>query len=127
MYGTCGQEISTIQGNAIEGSLFSIAIKLNLSIVRSTDCYIITASNGTYEIMLNGSISLPAMSARADSALRLLSLIVIPIIIVLMVIGVIAIILWRRQRHGNHLCLIYYACILIATGEYSRPFLQCSV
>lgn len=129
MYGICGQEMSTIQGNAIEGSLFTIAIKLNSSIVRSTDCYIITASNGTYEIMLNGSISLPAMSERADNVL--LSLIVIPVITVLVVgviiIMVVGIILRRRQQHGNQLCLIYYVCILIAIGEYSTPFFQCPV
>ena len=96
LYGTCGQEMDTIQGNAIDGSPFMIIIQLNSSIVRSTDCYIVTASNGTYEIVVNGSISLP-MSERADNAP--LSLIVIPI--VLMVLGVITVIVigiifWRR-------------------------------
>lgn len=112
--------MSTIQGNAIEGSLFTIAIKLNSNIVRSTDCYIITASNGTYEIMLNGSISLPAMSKRADSAL--FSLIVIPIAIVSVIIGVIVIgvIFWRRknQYNGNQLSFSRECYFSIFLGRF---------
>ena len=109
-YGICGQEEYTIQGNVSDESPFEISIGLNSSIVESINncCYIITARNGTYEIIVNGSCtSLPA-SEGVDNArdLRLVSLIVlltIPItIIILVVLGFI--IFWRRKVHGNQLC-----------------------
>jgi hypothetical protein len=103
-YGICGQEKYTIQGNISDESPFKISIELNSSIVGFTNCcYIITASNGTYEIMVNGScISLPIVIDNARD-LRLLSLIVLVLVIpILVVLGVIVAVFWRRKLvHGN--------------------------
>ena len=111
IYGTCGQEIHTIQGSGIDGSPSMITIKLNSSIINSMSCYIVTASNGTYEIVVNGSINLP-MSEKTGNAL--LSLIVLPAVFLLgmggIIIIVIGVIFWRRrqQHDGNEFSYIDY-------------------
>ena len=79
LYGTCSQEMYTIQGNATEGSPFMITVKLNSSIVRSRNYYIVTASNGTYEIRVNGSTNLSGMSEGFNSDVIQ---IVLPIVVV---------------------------------------------
>ena len=106
-YGLCGQEEYTIQGNVSDESLFEISIGLNSSIVELINncCYIITARNGTYEIIVNGSCtSLPANEG-VDNAqdLRLVSLTVlaIPITIIIVVVVLEFTIFWRRKVHGN--------------------------
>ena len=104
IYGQCGQERYTDQGNVTDGSSFVITIKLNLSIIGSNYCYNVTASNGTYEIVMNGSRNLP-MRDEGESNNAVLSVIVVPIIILVVVIGVISAIVILRQRrrqlHGN--------------------------
>ena len=107
-YGTCGKEMYSIQGNTREGSPSVIIINVNSSDIRSTesDCYIITASNGTYEIVVNGSINLPVDERAVPHPLII---IVIPIILVLflvlvlggIVVGV-TIFFWRRRQYGIH-------------------------
>jgi hypothetical protein len=109
-YGICGQESSTIQGNDSNKSPLKISIELNSSILGSTNCcYIITASNETYEIKVNGSCTNVPISDGVDNArdLRLLSLIV-PITIILVVLGVIVGVIYWKKRQGNQSfqCLI---------------------
>ena len=109
-YGICGLEEYTIQGNVSDESPFEISIGLKSSIVESTNnncCYIVTARNGTYEIIVNGSCtSLPANEG-VDNArdLRLVSLIVLAIPITIIIVVVLGFtIFWRRKVHGNQLC-----------------------
>lgn len=106
-YGICGREEYTIQGDVSDESPFEISIGLNSNIVESTNncCYIITARNGTYEIMVNGSCTSLPMSEGVDNArdLRLVSLIVlaIPITIIIIVVVLGFTIFWKRKVHGN--------------------------
>ena len=107
-YGICGLEENTIQGNVSDESPFEISIGLNSSIVESINncCYIVTASNGTYEIIVNGSCTSLRMSEGVDDALdlRLVSLIVLVIpITILVVLGAVSVVFWRRklQYPGN--------------------------
>ena len=105
-YGICGLEEYTIQGNVSDESPFEISIGLNSSIIESINncCYIITARNETYEIIVNGSCTSLPVSEGVDNArdLRLVSLIIIPITgIILVVLGVIVGIIYWKKRHGN--------------------------
>ena len=101
-YGTCGKEMYSIQGNTRKGSPFVI---LNSSDIRPTesDCYIITASNGTYEIVVNGSINLP-VDERAAPRPFLIAIITFVLVLLLggIVVTIGVILYWRRSQCGIH-------------------------
>ena len=109
-YGTCGQEMYTTQGNTIDE--FIIRLKLNSSIASLMNCYVVTASNGTYDIMVNGSLNL-AMREGANNAV--LSVIVVPVVglvvgAIIIVIGVI----FGKRRWGNQFLLYLTRTIRIS-------------
>ena len=123
-YGICDQEVHIAQNKTTDGSPSTVIIQLNTSSIDPNNCYVVTASNGTFTVMVKGNFQIQLIS---DSRLSVIIGSVIGVIvgliavtIIMVLVYVVYVIMIRRKKCGMYkmyhdgispyFCLCLYSC-----------------
>ena len=91
-----------MQSNTTNGSTITLTLD-SISVSDQIYCYIVTATNGTHKVLVNGSIDMVLKEGTTNAVL--IAAIVVPIgvlFIVVMLVMVVMVVIILRMRYGNY-------------------------
>ena len=110
-YGTCDNEMYSAQNHTTDGSLSTVTLKLNSSIINPTDCFVVTARNDTFTVMMEGNFE----TQQSNNNLSVIVGLVIGALLLLLVLAlatctvivVIAMVLVTQKSNGIVILINY--------------------
>ena len=111
-YGTCDQEMYTIQGNTTDQSPFTVMLELNSN---PMNCYVVTASNDTLTLMVNGRFETHRSTGTSANAGTITGsvigvLLVLIVLVIASVLTSILVVKYRRKLSGKVTLHSHYCC-----------------
>ena len=112
-YGMCDKVMNFkfAQNSTTDSSLSTVTLKLNITAMNSNTCYVVTATNGTFTVIVNGSFGTQTKGQRNNGHLGVIVGSVISAVIVVLSIGLAAVVIVIMVlKHGMLLlivCVVY--------------------
>ena len=106
-YGVCGQEMSTTQGTTTVESPFMVILRLNSSTINPMNCYVVTASNETFTLMVKGTFVTqsnndPAVNADIITGSVICVIILLGLVVMTATTIIVLVVRYqRKQQYGN--------------------------
>ena len=106
-YGICDQAMNSAQNSTTDDSPSTVTIKLNITAMNSNTCYVVTATNGTFTVMVNGSFETPTNNKHLGVIVSSVILAVIMTVIIIAAV-VVTVIVIKVLKRGMLLIMVVY-------------------
>ena len=99
--------MNTIQGNTTDGSPFTVMLELNSSATGPMNCYVVTASNDTLTLMVNGRFETrrskngASVNAGTIAGSVISVLLVLVVLVIASVLAPVLVVKYRRELSGK--------------------------